>query len=641
MLVPLALAPTALAAVLTGHAGTAVAAPAPAAAPGVELFPSDRFTVPDATQLTGRRVALPTDDCGSVPSCGLTVRINRLDGFDLDPRLALRFGRAVGPRDVADVVASTSLVRADGSGGRIAVDRVVLADAGDTVYAHPRRQLEPGTTYRLSVSAARGLPAASTTFTTLSAPDGLLDLRRQLDSGRAFTDAGIPADRRGLRVDAVVPVDGTTFSYDADQGSEGGIVPTPVPALLPGATVVLGSYLAPTWLRADRTIEQVGTRSAGPTASDERRLPFVLVLPAGPAPAGGWPTAVFGHGFTRSSADVLLAATTNAASGLATIGTTVVGHGYGSRSAWSWTRDGVTRTVPAYGRGFDQDQDGTIGSTEGSSAPGDERSAGVGSRDALRQTAADVMTLVRAVERGLDVAGTPAGELRPREVTYFGQSFGGIYGTMVAGADPRVARAVLNVPGGPVVDIARLSPAFRPLITQSLATAGLLNSTSQDKGLFDESLPLQGDEPVLDPAPGALPIQDFLARTAWLTRPGSPETFAPLVRDDRALFQVAFGDETVPNPTSHTLLEAGELFPRTSVYRNDRTAVREENPHGFLLNPLVFPAAFAQGQAQVRAFLGDGTVLDPDGPGDVWQVPFPRPALLQELNYTSPAFPQG
>lgn len=71
-------------------------------------------------------------------------------------------------------------------------------------------------------------------------------------------------------------------------------------------------------------------------------------------------------------------------------------------------------------------------------------------------------------------------------MTYFGQSFGGIYGTMLTGADPMVARSVLNVAGGPITEIARLSPAFRPLTTQALEAAGLLNSTDAALGYFQE-----------------------------------------------------------------------------------------------------------------------------------------------------------
>ncbi len=630
------LATTALGATALTSLGAAPASAGPtaAAARSVALFPSDALTVPDARQLTGRRVSLPTAGCGAVTTCGLVERLNQLDGFDLDPRLALDFD---GPVRVGDVVASTTVTPAAG-GAAVGVDRVVQDSTTHTVYAHPRAQLAPGTTYVLRVSGARGLPAASTRFTTLSATDGLLDLRRQLDSGRAFADAGI-TDRR-LQVDAVVPAAGTTFGYVADQGSKGGLVDVPLPSLVQG-TVVFGSYLAPRWLQADRTFRTVPTGTDGPRALRAERLPFVLVLPPGRAPEGGWPTAVFGHGFTRTAGDVLLAAATHSASGVATVATDVVGHGYGPRSRYTYTVDGVTRSVPARGRGVDLDGDGTITSTEGSSTLVTGPTAAVASRDGLRQTALDVMTLVRDLQRGQDVDASYGTDLSGKDVTYFGQSFGGIYGTMVAGADPQVERAVLNVPGGPITEIARLSPAFRLLTTQALQIAGLLNSSDPDKAYFEESLPLRGQPPVLDPAVGALPIQSYLARSTWLTRPGSPETFAPLVRPQHALVQVAFGDQTVPNPTAYTLLQAGHLFGRTSLYRNDKTSTSGSNPHGFLLNPATFPSAFAQGQAQVLRFLRDGVVVDPDGAGDVWEVPIADPLEIRRLNYTSPAFPRG
>jgi len=135
---------------------------------------------------------------------------------------------------------------------------------------------------------------------------------------------------------------------------------------------------------------------------------------------------------------------------------------------------------------------------------------------------------------------------------------------------------------------------------------------------------------------GAVEIQEYLARATWLSRSGSPETFAPLIEPERAVFQVAFGDQTVPNPTSYTIIDAGDLWSRTSLYRNDRSPQAALNPHGFLLDPRFAPAT-QQGQAQVAAFLGDGEVVDPDGPGPVWEVPISDPALLLPLNYPSPA----
>jgi hypothetical protein len=73
-------------------------------------FPSDVFTVSDRTQITGRRVALPYPDCSARPSdCRDLDVINTLDGFNVQPRLAIPFD---GPIDVATITSeSIFLVR--------------------------------------------------------------------------------------------------------------------------------------------------------------------------------------------------------------------------------------------------------------------------------------------------------------------------------------------------------------------------------------------------------------------------------------------------------------------------------------------------------------------------------------------------
>ena len=618
----------ALTTTLAATAGPALAAPPDRAAAGkpgvVSLFPTDALTVADPGQITGRRVALPVAGCGAAITCGLVQQLNQLDGFDLDPRLAVRFAGAVDP-----TAAARRITLQGEDGHRTGVDRVVWDPATSTLYAHPAEQLAPSTTYRLRVQGGPANKAASTVFTTMSATDGLLDLREQIEDGSAF--AGIA--QRGLQVDGVFSAATTRVVYQSDRGP-GDLVPETLvtPLAGTGARYVFGSYLAPSWLRGDVTIEQTPTKDDGPSPTGAVRLPFVAVLPAGPAPSGGFPVSVYGHGFTRSAADVFLASVANAQAGLATIATDVVGHGYGPRSTWQITSGTTVTTLAAYARGVDQDDPGAqIGSTEGSSATG--AATAVGSRDALRQTAADIMTLVRAVG-GTDVDTDGRADLSGTAVTYFGQSFGGIYGTMLTGADPDVARSVLNVPGGPVTEIARLG-AFRPLTTLTLQAAGLLNSTDPSRNFFQEQLPLKGDAPLTATVPGAVAIQDYLAKVTWVTRSGSPETFAPLIRDRRVIIQVAYGDETVPNPTSYTIADAGDLFHRVSLYRNDKATPELANPHGFLLQ-LDHPSAL-QGQRQVATFLRTGQTIDPDGAGPVWEVPIADPSVLLELNFPFPA----
>jgi len=271
----------------------------------------------------------------------------------------------------------------------------------------------------------------------------------------------------------------------------------------------------------------------------------------------------------------------------------------------------------------------------------------VADRDGLRQTVADVMSLVRAIGRGLDVDGDGHNDLRKTGVDYYGQSFGGIYGVMLAGTDPKVTTPALNVSGGPISEIARLSPSFRLLVTQDLALRqpSLLNGGYDG---FTESMPLRGAAPVLTPAPGALAIQAALAQETWLDRSGGPEPYASLIRlapppgshAKRVIFQNAFGDQTVPNPTNYTVLAAGHLFDRESLYRNDLSPKAASNPHAFLLDPS-FSLGSLPGQQQIVAFFASGgtTVVDPDGPGPVWETPIADPSELLLMNFANPLGP--
>ena len=71
-------------------------------------FPSNRFTEFDPSNLTGRRVNLPLPDCSTHPDdCEDIATINTLDGFNLQPRIAIPFD---GPIDAATVTSETVLL---------------------------------------------------------------------------------------------------------------------------------------------------------------------------------------------------------------------------------------------------------------------------------------------------------------------------------------------------------------------------------------------------------------------------------------------------------------------------------------------------------------------------------------------------
>src|SRR5437879_4170317 len=101
---------------------------------------------------------------------------------------------------------------------------------------------------------------------------------------------------------------------------------------------------------------------------------------------------------------------------------------------------------------------------------------------------------------------------------------------MLMGTDPLFHQGLLNVPGGPIVDIARLS-SFRGDLADKLAISrpSLLNGGPGLDG-FTEDLPLRVDPPEVITHPGAAALQELFANTNWYDRKGSPETFAPRIR---------------------------------------------------------------------------------------------------------------
>jgi hypothetical protein len=225
---------------------------------------------------------------------------------------------------------------------------------------------------------------------------------------------------------------------------------------------------------------------------------------------------------------------------------------------------------------------------------------------------------------------------------YYGLSFGGIYGTMLMGTDPLFHRGLLNVPGGPIVDIARLSE-FRGDLATTLRRSrpSQLNGGPGRNG-FTEDLPLRNDPPMVITHPGAAALQELFGASNWYERTGSPETFAPRIRlrPDHAwsanpkevAFQTAYADGTVPNPTAATLYRAGALFDRVVYYRNDKTPTFASNPHGWLADPTL--AGRTSGEQQLSAFLSTGQLTNTN---PAWlETTIGAPNNVECLHYADP-----
>ena len=646
--------------------------PKPGGPPAPTIFPSNTLTVPDPAQATGRRVDLPKPDCTVRRSdCDEITMINRLDGFDVDPTVAIGFATAI---DIGRVTDASIFVQRASGGGATGLNRLVWDPATNTLYGHPKRQLDPGTEYRTVVTATVNGQAGTTTFTTMSATRALGLMRGQLDSGQAFTDAGIADAALHLDTDStglpaaygaatVQPAVGITRTEDIGSGhtQTEQVFDSSAPATAGAGTYAFGRFDSPQWLdAATRTIPTPPTAGPGPRATRSETIGFTAITP-GPActkPASGWPVAIFGPGITRSKYDVFLASDENLRQCIATIAIDPVGHAYGPASFVTISRTvppGSTVTVTSHGRGVDVNGDGVIADQEGVQTRGQpDPNAAVALRDGLRQTALDNMALVRALAHdyggGNGFAIPGGGALSRTDVKYYAESLGGIYGTMVMATDPKLSIGALNVPGGPILEIARLSPGFRGQVGVELrnrvpslyACSPNPPSYSNCTG-FQEQAPLYLDPPVTNPTPSAIAIQQVGARANWIDRLGSPETFAPLLLPNgkRVIYQFAFGDQTVPNPTSATLVRAGGLQSVTSLYRHDKdpAAAPNCNPHGFLLDPRISGSARSQAQLQIATFFqsNGATVLNP-GPS-TWEVPVTNPDTLETVNFPNPPPP--
>lgn len=681
-------------------------------------FPSDRFTALDSQQLTGLRVNIPLPNCATNPSdCADLTLVNQLDGFNLQPRLAVPFDGAI---DVSTVNSQTvflvqvpSSFKVDGDAFHgfqpniIGINQVVWDPASLTLFAESDQHLTQRSAYLLVVTRgvhdAAGNPIqASQDFTNLDGSDSSdvrLRLYRQtlqsfIDNGTLhkiapgldkkdiaaaslFTTESATATLESIRAQVkaagapsvnfnlgtagektVFPVNAVTgLTWNVQALTVGPLVPTSLNAALaalqvfPGSvgTLAFGKFSGTHWQNANVFIPQVPTKQSVPAQGTEDIF-FNLFIPSGPRPTNGWPVVIFGHGFTDSKQGAPFAvASTLAHNGIASIAINVVGHGFGPNSTLTVKQGTTSTTFLEGGRGVDQDGNGQITSAEGSSTFVLSPQGTIGSRDALQQTVANLMELVRAIQGGIDADGDGLPDLDANRIYYAGQSFGGIYGAIFMGIEPDIRAGVPNVPGGSIIDIVRLSPSFQLLLTQALSVRTPVLLNAGPPLFFNDNSPLRNLPPVTNNVPGAVAIQTVEDTSRWLGQAGDPVAWAPFIRKNplpgdlakSVIIQFARGDETVPNPTATALIRSGDLKDRATFFRNDLAFALGvgfgKNPHTFLTNiggTAPVAAAAVGAQSQIAIFLAtDGALtIDPDGPGPLFEVPIAG-ALPEDLGF--------
>src|SRR5881397_1766706 len=678
-------------AMLTGFSGSAGSTVAVMHGPkyGSRIFPDNAFTVADASQLTGRRInfreGIDYPNIGGVvqPSCtdadysicDAFAQLNKLDGFDVQPRVLVPFTGAI---NLESVNASDFFISTDTGAFFSGLRQLTFDPATNTLAGISDAFLSEGTSYRIHVTngildnaghhvhACGG--ACVVRFTTRTATGALVRIRQSMDlplsnSANAYVLAGFPdaststASRKltftqdgvnevflaaSVAPSLVDPFNGIvrTDQVKVDPSAPGAFQSTAVPNLIPpggAGYYAFGSFLSPRYQFASASGRQDNPYGVGDGFTDGEIPPVPTTQT--PVPFGADRLCVI--------------ADYNASLGIVTLATNPAGHGFGPLSTTTVTANGTPTTFLSYGRGRDLDGDGVIGDglndgvgptghgqPDGSQLP--SRKPIDGLESGLVQTVVDDMALGRALQAGLDIPGIGTNLVDPSRIMYYGLSFGGIYGTMLMGTDPLFHQGLLNVPGGPIVDIARLS-SFRGDLADKLAISrpSFLNGGPGRDG-FTEDLPLRVDPPEVITHPGAAALQELFADTNWYDRKGSPETFAPRIRlqPDPAwasnpknfVFQVAYADGTVTDVAGGTIVRAGAFFDRVVFYRNDKTPTYSSDPHGWLADPSL--AGRTAGEQQLGLFLATGQLVNTN---PAWlEVPIADPNNLECLHFADP-----
>jgi hypothetical protein len=646
----------------------------------------------------------------SPSNCGDVALLNQLDGFNIEPRISIPFDGAIDPSTVnnntvfliriADTSNPTTL-----SPQIVGINQIVWDTLTNTLFAKSDQQLDQHTTYLLIVtkgvhdsagdpiesdgsfvnfrhilnfgqtkdpdlksyrktlidlldddvlaSLAPGLLssdiAVASVFTTGSVTSTLEKIRDQIKVASAPTanfNLGIHGENTVFPVASIV---GILFGQQQNVVGPLTTVPLPTPALqvFPGAVakIAFGKFSAKNFETAGGFIPTVPTRTGVPAVQSTEDLYFNLFIPAGTRPANGWPVAIFAHGLTNNkNSSPFAIASTLAHNGIATISINTVGHGFGPSGVLTVVQGSGSTILPAGGRGVDQNGNGTIDSFEGLLATGAQ--IDITGRDGVQQTAADLMQVVRMIQGGVDVDNTGSTSLDANRIYMFGQSSGGIIGTVFMGIEPDIKAGVPVVPGGPSVDAALFSETNRSLVTFFLASRlpSLLNG---GVGGFTDNTPLRNQPPVINVVPGAMEIQRIADIFNWIAQAGESTAWAPFIRKSplpgqaakAVIIQFARGDKTNPNPSTTAIIRAGDLADRATLFRNDLAFALNpafpKNPHTFLTNIVGIPAAVAVGaQSQIAIFFASNGALtiDPDGPGPLFEVPIAG-ALPEDLAF--------
>jgi dienelactone hydrolase len=261
-------------------------------------------------------------------------------------------------------------------------------------------------------------------------------------------------------------------------------------------------------------------------------------------------------------------------------------------------------------------------------------------RDGFREATLDHAALVLALARPPASTGfpQPAGNavasalaakgifIDPTKVYYEGLSLGGIMGTSTIATNPRFARAVLDVPGGTLVDVFTNAPAFSSAVdalflslgidrskvpTDPLVAAEYLQTLTVAKWILDPADPINYAKNVTTKL--ASPLTASLGAAAHATT----DAFGQLAKCDQVVPNATTVVNGVPLPYGDLLLHLGGI--PTTLYTS-ASATDNCVSHGVLYDTFAAVSGGTSIGGQVRTDAAN-FLLTPFSPPATFQLP--------------------
>ncbi|HRX87934.1 MAG TPA: hypothetical protein P5528_00685 [Steroidobacteraceae bacterium] len=350
-----------------------------------------------------------------------------------------------------------------------------------------------------------------------------------------------------------------------------------------------------------------------PAVTAQKAIPLLVTVPnaaAGPGgvkPTNGWPVVIFQHGITGDRSQAIALAATFAQAGWAVAAVDLPFHGitssanplYQATNEQTFNLDLVNNATSAPGPDGAIDPSGThyINLTNVRA-----------SRDSLRQGAANLLALTRALPT-LDLDANPATvDIDGTRIAFVGLSLGSITGVSYAAVLPNapalVPTAVLSVPGGGIAELIRDSVSFGPRINAGLAAQGL--------------------------TPGSTLYAQFFRDAQTIIDAGDPLNYIGAAVAQRRIYvsQVIGGsgtppslpDQVVPNSSTQRLIRAAgaglpRVTPSTAPVVGSGYVNFVAGEHGSLLTPGSPPTAtglavLTEMQTQAATFTATGGTIN-------------------------------